>query len=50
MIDIVISIYPKFTNLIKTGEKNYEFRKNVELIDFGFILLLLLVHWNIWLK
>lgn len=29
MTDIVVSIYPKFTNLIKTGEKNYEFRKYV---------------------
>ena len=29
MIDVVVSIYPKFTNLIKTGEKNYEFRKYV---------------------
>lgn len=29
MIDIVVSIYPKFTNLIRTGEKNYEFRKYV---------------------
>lgn len=29
MTDIIVSIYPKFTNLIKTGEKNYEFRKYV---------------------
>lgn len=29
MTDIVVSIYPKFTSLIKTGEKNYEFRKYV---------------------
>lgn len=29
MIDIVVSIYPKFTDLIRTGEKNYEFRKYV---------------------
>ena len=29
MTDVVVSIYPKFTNLIKTGEKNYEFRKYV---------------------
>ncbi len=29
MTDIVVSIYPKFTNLIKMGEKNYEFRKYV---------------------
>ncbi len=29
MTDVVVSIYPKFTNLIKTGDKNYEFRKYV---------------------
>lgn len=29
MTDVVVSVYPKFTNLIKTGEKNYEFRKYV---------------------
>lgn len=29
MTDVVVSIYPNFTNLIKTGEKNYEFRKYV---------------------
>lgn len=29
MTDIVVSIYPKFTNLIITGEKNYEFRKYI---------------------
>ena len=29
MTDVVVSIYPKFTNLIKIGEKNYEFRKYV---------------------
>ena len=27
MTDVVVSIHPKFTNLIKTREKNYEFRK-----------------------
>ena len=27
MIDVVLSIKPKFVNLIKDGHKNYEFRK-----------------------
>lgn len=29
MIDVVISIKPKFVNLIKAGHKNYEFRKYI---------------------
>ncbi len=29
MSDIVISIKPKFVNLIKAGQKNYEFRKYI---------------------
>lgn len=29
MIDVVISIKPKFVNLIKDGQKNYEFRKYI---------------------
>lgn len=29
MIDVVMSIKPKFVNLIKTGKKNYEFRKYI---------------------
>ena len=29
MIDVVISIKPKFVDLIKDGHKNYEFRKYI---------------------
>lgn len=29
MIDVVMSIKPKFVNLIKEGKKNYEFRKYI---------------------
>ena len=29
MIDVVLSIKPKFVNLIKDGKKNYEFRKYI---------------------
>lgn len=29
MMDVVISIKPKFVNLIKDGQKNYEFRKYI---------------------
>ena len=29
MIDVVISIKPKFVDLIKDGQKNYEFRKYI---------------------
>lgn len=29
MIDVVISIKPKFVDLIKNGQKNYEFRKYI---------------------
>lgn len=29
MIDVVISIKPKFVDLIKDGQKNYEFRKSI---------------------